>query len=301
MSKSLMSAVVISLTVLLSSQVFSDSANTNARITDTATTKFSSIPKRVVSINLCTDELAIQLAKPGQLQAVTFLAKDASSTVHWQGAKLFNSHNNSLEQIVSYQPDLILASQYTPVALLGRLQQLGFRVYVLPIAHSLKQVKANIMALGRRLGNIERAKKLVIKRQKQVELIKVPSSTEKKLNVVVYLPGGLSHAGTGLTSQLIKRAGMQNMANAKGLPGWRSVSLEQLLRWSPDLLIVIQSYTQFRSMATELFNHPAIHYFKQQKRVVTIPVQWLSCGSPSSALILRALNNARQKYLHRQH
>ncbi|VAW76176.1 hypothetical protein MNBD_GAMMA12-1841 [hydrothermal vent metagenome] len=291
MSKSLIRVVVICSTVLFCSRAFPDNM-----IITTGNVKSSHIPKRVVSINLCTDELAIQLAKPGQLQAVTFLVKDASSSVHWQAAKSFKSHNNSLEQIVSYQPDLILASQYTPVALLSRLQQLGFRVYVLPIAQSLKQVNANIMAVGRRLGNRERAKQLVIQRQKQINLIKMLLSTENKLKVIVYLPGGLSHSGKGLTSQLIKMAGLQNMASAKGFAGWHSVSIEQLLYWNPDILIVIQSYTQFRSMATELLNHPAIHYFRQQKRVVTIPVQWLSCGSPSSAKILRALSNSRQQY-----
>ncbi|WP_354002086.1 hypothetical protein [Pseudotabrizicola sediminis] len=38
-------------------------------------------PQRVVSINLCTDQLAMLLAEPGQLISVSFLAQDPRSSV----------------------------------------------------------------------------------------------------------------------------------------------------------------------------------------------------------------------------
>jgi iron complex transport system substrate-binding protein len=36
-------------------------------------------PARVVSVNLCTDQLAMLIAAPGQLQSVSWLAADPSS------------------------------------------------------------------------------------------------------------------------------------------------------------------------------------------------------------------------------
>ena len=38
-------------------------------------------PLRVVSINLCTDQLAMLLAAPGQLVSVTHLARDPEASV----------------------------------------------------------------------------------------------------------------------------------------------------------------------------------------------------------------------------
>jgi len=274
----------VCLAVLLSSQAF-------------AVNKKNIIPQRVVSINLCTDELAIQLARPGQLVAVTFLVKDPLSSVYYKSAKPFASHNNSLEQIVSYKPDLILASQYTPSALLGRLRQLGFKIFVLPVARSIAQVNANIITVGHKLGNVAVAKKIVEQNTRLISAINLGVAVNKTLNVIVYLPGGMSHSGKGLMSQLVRMAGMQNIAAIKGYTGWRSVSIEQLLLWNPDLLLVIQSYSQFRSMANELFNHPAIQFFRKQNRIVTIPVQWLSCGSPSTLKILKGLIMSRKKYI----
>lgn len=279
----------VGLAVLLSSQAF-------------AVNKQVKIPKRVVSINLCTDELAIPLAKPGQLVAVTFLVKDPLSSIYYKSAKPFVSHNNSLEQIVSYKPDLILASQYTPSALLNRLRQLGFKIFVVPVARSIDQVNANIIAVGRKLGNVAVAKRLVEQNIRGINAINTGPEVKKTLNVIVYLPGGMSHSGKGLMAQLVKMGGMQNIASIKGYTGWRSVSIEQLLRWNPDLLLVIESYSQHRSMANELFNHPAIQFFQKQNRIVRIPVQWLSCGRPSTLKILKKLMQSRKKYInqHRQ-
>lgn len=38
-------------------------------------------PKRVVSINVCTDQLAILLAREGQLQSVSYLSQDPELSV----------------------------------------------------------------------------------------------------------------------------------------------------------------------------------------------------------------------------
>ncbi len=278
---------IFGMAVLLSSHAFSIDPQTES-------------PERVVSINLCTDELAIQLAKSGQLAAVTFLVKDPRSSIYWKSAKPFSSHNNSLEQIVSYKPKLILASQYTPPALLIRLKQLGFKVFVLAIAKTLNQVNNNILAVGDKLGNVTAAKNLVKQNINSVNKIGKSMDFKRVLNIVIYLPGGVSHSGKGLMSQLVKRVGMRNIATVKGYTGWRSVSIEQLLDWNPDLLIVIESYSRVRSMANELFRHPSIQYFRNQNRIIYIPVQWLSCGSPSTVRILKELIMARTQYIRQQ-
>jgi len=258
----------------------------------------SPMPGRVVSINLCTDELALQLALPGQLIAVTHLVKDKVLSSQWKAAKSFKSHNNSLEQIISYQPELILASQYSSKALLQRLKSLNYRVYQVPTANTLAQLNANITSVGSLLGNHYRAQQIVATQKRKIKsLYQSVRGKKEPLDIVVYLPGGRSNASNDLTSQLIKMAGMRNMAHDKGYPGRHTLSIEQLIRWNPDLLIIIQSYAGLHSRATALLKHPALQYFSRQQRVISIPNRWTSCGTASTFKILKHLISARNKYI----
>ena len=50
---------------------------------------FAEAPGRVVSINLCTDQLAMMLAAPGQLVSVTYLAQDPRASVMTAEARAY--------------------------------------------------------------------------------------------------------------------------------------------------------------------------------------------------------------------
>ena len=264
------------------------------------------VPQKVVSINLCTDELAIQLARPGQLVAVTQLVQDPLLSEYWKSAKDFPSHNNSLEQIIRYRPDLILASQWTSSVLLNRLKQLGYTVYRLPAAKSQTQLYANILMLGQRLGNSRAAESMVARLKSKIRSLQHVRGKHRRMpGVLLYYPGGWTQSGKGLLAQLLTIAGFRDMALAKNKKqqvsgSWHSVSLEQLATSDLDILIVIDSYSRLRSNAAELLQHPVLRYFRQQKRIVSLPTQWLSCGSPATYKILSRLLSARQNYLRRQ-
>lgn len=45
------------------------------------------VPRRVVSMNLCTDQLALALADPSQIVSVSHFATDPSMSVHWKQAE----------------------------------------------------------------------------------------------------------------------------------------------------------------------------------------------------------------------
>ncbi|MEL6267927.1 MAG: ABC transporter substrate-binding protein, partial [Pseudomonadota bacterium] len=45
-----------------------------------ASTAAAQPPARVVSMNLCTDQLAMLIASPGQLVSVSYLARDPASS-----------------------------------------------------------------------------------------------------------------------------------------------------------------------------------------------------------------------------
>ena len=65
-------------------------------------------PKRVVSINLCTDQLAMMLAAPGQLISVSHLATEVQSSSMVEEARAYPMNRGQVEQVFLMRPDMVL-------------------------------------------------------------------------------------------------------------------------------------------------------------------------------------------------
>ena len=96
-------------------------------------------PGRVVSMNLCTDQLAMLVAGPGQLHAVSQLARDPESSVMADEAQAYAVTHGLAEEVFLMQPDLVIAGSYTTPATVAMLRRLGFPVEIFPPASSRSQ------------------------------------------------------------------------------------------------------------------------------------------------------------------
>ena len=65
-------------------------------------------PRRVASLNLCTDELLLLLGRPEQIVSVTHLAQDPAETPLWAAARRHARNDGSLVSVVAMRPDLVL-------------------------------------------------------------------------------------------------------------------------------------------------------------------------------------------------
>src|SRR3712207_4435627 len=57
-------------------------------------------PRRVASLNLCTDELLLMLAAPEQIASVTHLAQQPAETPLWREARRYRRNDGSLVSVV---------------------------------------------------------------------------------------------------------------------------------------------------------------------------------------------------------
>ena len=78
-------------------------------------------PARVVSINLCTDQLAMLIADKDQLLSVSAIARDPQSSAMVKEAEGFPVNHGQAEEIFLQKPDLVLAGVYTTRATVGLL------------------------------------------------------------------------------------------------------------------------------------------------------------------------------------
>lgn len=153
----------------------------------------------------------------------------------------------NLEAVVKAAPDVIVDLGYvsdTYISLANRVQQQTHIPYVL-IGGTLADTPTTLRKLGTVLGEEVRAKQLAIYAEATLTLVKsrVPNLPADKRPTLYFArgPRGLETGVSGsINSELVELVGARNVATpALGARGLANVSMEQLLAWQPDFIIVI--------------------------------------------------------------
>src|SRR4051812_32856250 len=99
------------------------------------------MPRRIVSLNMCVDELVLRLAEPQNVASVTWLSRDPkNSNVADLGAGIAVNHGLA-EEIIPLHPDLIIAGIYTARTAGAMLRRAGIPVLGICVPKSLGDVR----------------------------------------------------------------------------------------------------------------------------------------------------------------
>lgn len=247
-------------------------------------------PARVVSISLCSDQLAMLLAAPGQLVSISHVALDARVSAMTKEAAAYAINHARAEEIYLLRPDLVLAGAYsaTTVAMLRRL---GVPVVIFEPANSLQSVRQQIVQMGAALGRQEAAQVLLADYDKR--LAALPQMQGRPLRAVLYAADGYSSGEQTLAGQILLAAGLRNVATELGYPFFARLPLELVVLSRPDFLIGSALYPG-ASRAEEILSHPALEPFAagdaQRWRQ---NADWV-CGTPYVLRAVEALRALRQ-------
>jgi iron complex transport system substrate-binding protein len=211
-------------------------------------------PERVVSINICTDQLAMLLAAPGQLVSVSYLARDVRSSVMAGEAAAIPVNRGRAEEIYLLDPDLVLGGTFSTPGTVSMLRRLGLRVELLPPAESFDDILMHIREVGRLLGQPDRAEALASGVAARLAALDPPPADRPRL--ALYGANGATSA-SGLSAEIVDRAGFSNVAADLDLPptGW--LALERLVLADPDLVLTSRRFPG-ASEAEAILDHPAL-------------------------------------------
>ena len=213
-------------------------------------------PARVVSLNLCTDQLAMALAAPGQLVSVSKLAADPRSSAMAEAARAYPVNDGSAEAVVRLRPDLVLAGTWTTRATTDLLEHLGYRVERFAPVNSFDEARANITRMGALLGREAAAQKMLDSFNTRLNALPDPQGQPPR-TVLYYALGNTAGPDT-LPGQIMAAAGFDNIAAGLDIPFYGALPLERLILQDPDLILVGRPYGG-HARATELLTHPALH------------------------------------------
>lgn len=244
-------------------------------------------PARVVSMNLCTDQLAMMLAAPGQLVSVSNLASDPLSSSMVEQAAAYPPNRGGAEQIFLLKPDLVLTGTYNSLASVELLRSLGITVVQVPPISSLAEVPQQILVVGQALGREDAARALAD--EFAIGLAALAYDGPKATAAMYYPNGYTSGAGT-LADDVLAHVGFHNIGGESGLTGGGTLPLERLIMAAPQLVVTSTPYPG-ASRAEEVLSHPALVELRAKSGfVATSDADWV-CGTPH---ILRAISQMKK-------
>lgn len=250
----------------------------------------------VASINLCTDQLALRLADPGQILTLSWLAGDAEESMLAGEARAFPLNYGSAEELLGYAPDVVLAGTFTSGFTQRLLAELGLNVVAIEPAASLADVERNLREVGAAIGQSARAERLVAETRAHAARIAAARGAEP-VGAVVVRPGGFTVGARTLADEILALAGLTNIPARSGLDRWGSLSIETLLRSRPKLLVFTEYRRSEASLANLFLEHPALVGLGRDTESVTIAAKYWACGLPDSLdsadLLQRALASRR--------
>jgi iron complex transport system substrate-binding protein len=229
---------------------------------------------RVVSLNLCTDQMLVLLA-PQSVAGLSPLARDPAISAVASRAADLPVVVPAAEAVLRLNPDLVLAEPYGAQAVVAVLHQLGLHVVAVPEPQSFSEIRANIMTLATLLDARARGAALIT--HMDAELAGLPQPAHP-LTAILLEPRGFAAGPASLAAAVLRAAGYRDAARGGWLP------LETLLAHPPDLL-VIPSAPGLPSLATDLLANPSLGSLPRR----FIPAAWLICGSPFAAEAARLI------------
>lgn len=252
-------------------------------------------PERVVSMNLCTDQLAMLLAGPGQLISVSLVARDPLSSAMADKAQYFPTNMGQAEDIARLQPGLVLASRYSPPATLAMLERLNIPVAVFDPESDFNGIRANITKMGQVLGRPETAAQILADFDRDLSAFQDQGvEADARPRAALYYANGYTAGDQTLAGQIITAAGLHNIARDNGMDYGGTLALEALIMAQPDLLIKGQRYGA-ASRAEEILDHPALTAISGGKPARLADADWV-CGTPYVLSAIAKLRDARQEF-----
>lgn len=242
-------------------------------------------PRRVVSMNLCTDQLAMLLAGPGQLHSVSDIALDPRMSAMTDEARDYVINQGLAEEIYLMQPDLVLAGNFTTRASVAMLRRLGVKVVEFEQAQSMPEVRDNILRMGEVLGRQQAAKAMVD--DFDARLAALQSDVNDRPEAMLYYASGYTSSDVTLSGQILKAAGFDNAAVEAGLGNGMKLPLETLAMLEPDIVITSQPYPG-ASRSEAIMDHPVVKALRADLPSATVTDSDWVCGTP---YVLRAIES----------
>jgi iron complex transport system substrate-binding protein len=250
-------------------------------------------PHRIVSLDLCTDQLLIELVGRERIAAVTHLAADPAVSAIPARARGIPITRGAAEDVLRHDPDLILAGPFGVSPTVDLLRRLKRNIVVVPQPSDLAGVRTSVRMVAAAVGEEARGEAMVQAFDRRLAALAPKAEDTARPTAVVYQVGGsVSGPGSFIEAALLA-AGFRNAAADYRLTRGGQVPLEWLVARPPDLLVLASGVHEYRTAVADNLRHPALRLLRRRHAAVELPWQMWLCGTPHIADAIERLAEAR--------
>lgn len=252
-------------------------------------------PNRILSLNMCTDQLVLALADAEQIVGLSRFAGDPQLSFAAAQAAPYPQLPAAAEAVIALEPDLVVAGRFTDSTTKQMLIRFGYRLEEVAFVRSLEDARAVITDMAALLGHPQRGLELIA----QIDQALEEASAAPNLTALIIQRRGYVTGTASLTADLLDQLGIQ--LASEQLVGARGgfTDLETIIRAQPDLLIMAGLEPDVEDQGSALLNHPALSEGYPADRRMALPERLTLCAGPSLIEAIHHIAHERDAALER--
>ncbi|MFZ2159686.1 MAG: ABC transporter substrate-binding protein [Bradyrhizobium sp.] len=245
----------------------------------------SAVGPRIVSMNVCTDQVLLTLADPDQILGLSRFSRD-----DWVAgdARRYPTLSGGAEDVLVLKPDVVVASLFDKRSTRELLKANGLHLAELAVPRNLAEVKAQIRELGDIAGHPDRAAQQVARLDAALSRAR-QAVADRHYRVLPLSRRGWVAGSDSFVGSLLVETGLFNTAGELGFAFGGFASLEEIVKLKPDLLLVSQAGDVARDDGQAFLLHPALERFYPAAKRIVIPERLTECGGVMLAEALDVL------------
>jgi iron complex transport system substrate-binding protein len=250
----------------------------------------SAAPQRVMSLNVCNDQLLMLLLPPERIVSLTWLSRREGDPDLLALALQLPVNHGSAEEVLAARPDLVVAGRFTTGTTRALLRRAGIPLLEVDPVQDWEAIRRVTREVAGRVGAVERGEALIAAMDAELALIEVERPYPP---VRVMGWGGASEdvpSGETLFNTILETAGGMNVAAQASRRGY---DVEKVLRLSPEVLMRGAAYTGKPALRDVAALHPALRQ-RYAGRTLTYPEGIYGCGGPQAARWAHDLSRSLQ-------
>lgn len=248
---------------------------------------------RLVSMNVCTDQLVLALADPEQILGLSRFSRDG-----WQSKagdlSRYPVLSGGAEDVLLIKPDIVVASAFDKRATRELLKAKGLRLAELAVPRTLDEARQQIREAGDITGHPDRAAAEIARLDAALARARQVVSA-RHFRVLPVSRRGWVAGSDSFVGSLLGETGLRSAAADLGFNFGGFASLEAIVKLRPDFIVVSQAGDYARDDGQAFLLHPALERFYPPQKRIVIPERMTECGGVLLADALDALTAELQR------
>jgi len=232
---------------------------------------------RIVSMNVCSDQLLLSLADPGQIVGLSRFARDAWQSWEAGDARRFPIFSGGAEDVLVAKPDIVVASLFDKRSTRELLKEKGLHLVEFTVPRTLDEVKDQIREMGEVVQHQDRAHAEIARLDAAIARAR-EAGMNRHYRVLPLSRRGWVAGRDSLVNSLLAETGLLNPAGDLGLASGGFASLEAIVNLKPDFILVSEAGDLAEDDGRAFLLHPALERFYPPEKRIVIPERLTVCG-----------------------